>query len=64
MKADKAKMSKKQLAVAVAIALTVVIPWMMFGGDLGTGNALSGDEFMDQVRSCWWNVFCLGFCDC
>ena len=72
MKTDKAKMGKKQIATAVAIALAVVIPWMVFGGDLGTAiaqmrvfddpNGVWGPYSVEG--SCWWNFICLGHCNC
>ena len=32
-------MDRKKIAIAVAFACAIVIPWMIFGGDLGTGSA-------------------------
>ena len=61
------KPSKKQIAIAVAVALAIVLPWMIFGGDLGTSEAWApnpshGNNSM--TGHCWWNIFCLGFCNC
>ena len=33
------KLNKTNIAIAVAVALAIVLPWMVLGGDLGTGQA-------------------------
>ena len=33
------KLSKKKIALAVAVAMAIVLPFMLFGGDTQTGSA-------------------------
>ena len=33
------KLSKKKIALAVAVAMAIVLPFMLLGGDTRTGNA-------------------------
>ena len=62
-------LDKKTVAGAVAVAVAIVIPWMVFGGDLETVHANPAGTYeiptVDwEPIDCWWDVFCLGFCDC
>ena len=36
------KLKTKNILVALAVALAVILPFMLFGGDLQTGNAAGG----------------------
>ena len=60
--------------MAVAVAAVILLPWMLLGGDVRTGHAVeyeigpSGFYAIPTIEwepvDCWWDVFCLGFCDC
>ena len=55
------KLSKKKIALAIAVAMAIVLPWMAFTGDVRDSAAFhSWESYYDEVAHDPWHCRVFG----